>query len=108
MSSMAKKKLLRRVICTGMTFDEVGHSIKDTHHRMLEGVKEGAKIRRCYLCKRWEGSKIVSIDAVAEEFYISRLKLFDVEVELGTQKNLVFFLCQECRLLLSHLIKERY
>src|SRR5437773_1085182 len=94
-----KKKAKAEVILTGMTDEEFVNRAKDIGHRKMEGLRNIPKLKRCYLCKRPEGSRSFSFHRHGERLAIPKLEINFFEVKISKKMSVGYPLCHECVLL---------
>ena len=81
--------------CTGMTVSEVKEEIK--------AFRKGRKApKKCYLCKRPEGSKSVVLTANKREPYVlAKIALLPVQRKITRDWVFDYFPCWECAVLVG-------
>ena len=90
-----KRKVLRKC-CTGMTLQEFKTKMK--------AIDKGKKHlpKKCYLCKRPEGSRSVLIGGTENEaFTLPKLTLWQVNRPVAKDWILDYYLCFECAILVG-------
>ena len=88
-----EKKGIRR-LCTGMTRDELKKNIK--------AFEKGKKsVRRCYLCKRPEGSQSILLTLDKDEPLSWPVKLNLIKRKVSDDFAFEYYICLECAVLVG-------
>ena len=91
----------RTLLVTGKTEREWIDEMRVLELAQEQGIKK-PKIRTCYLCKRAEGEKSLSlIEDKKDEGVLSEIELSPCEIRFGGGVTLSYLLCIECALLLD-------
>ena len=91
----------RTLLVTGKTEREWIDEMRVLELAQEQGIKK-PKIRTCYLCKRAEGEKSLSlIEDKKDEVVLSEIELSPCEIRFGGGVTLSYLLCIECALLLD-------
>ena len=91
----------RTLLVTGKTEREWIDEMRVLELAQEQGIKK-PKIRTCYLCKRAEGEKSLSlIEDKEDEVVLSNIELSPCEIKFGGGVTLSYLLCIECALLLD-------
>jgi hypothetical protein len=89
------------VTFTGLTAEDFKRRVKEFEHRHLEGLAPGHE-RRCYLCKRLDGTQSASMGMPGDEVLFSKLDVETYGIEVGST-TFCFQICSECIILLTGL-----
>ena len=108
-----KARIPSHIIFTGMTETEGEKSLKHYLHNEIEGLPLVSPPKRCYLCKRTEGSKSLVLHfprPAKQEVDMSLKPLPFKEVRTPANEKYVFVwhLCMECHLLLTFMASGQH
>ena len=91
----------RTLLVTGKTEQQWIDEMKAIEFAQEHGLKT-RKVRTCYLCKRAEGEKSLSlIEDNEDEVVLDPIELSPCEIRFGGGVTFSYLLCIECALLLD-------
>jgi len=95
------KKKWTTLIVTGKTERQLVDEMKIMDLADKEGFKT-PPVRTCYLCKRAEGEKsLCLIEGESDKVNLTEIELEDHSVSFDSGVTFIYFLCQECAILLN-------